>query len=348
VKLEVYDGMRLAETEEVPPGEIVILAGVEEVKIGDTICTREVCKPLRRILVDEPTVSMRFMVNTSPFSGRDGRYVQSSRIRERLHTETLRNVALQVEDCAEDDSVIVKGRGEFQMAILIETMRREGFEVSVGRPQVIYRESGGRRLEPIEHLCLDCEEQYVGVVSEKLLRRKARMVNMANHGTGRVRVEFSIPSRSLIGYRSEFLTDTRGTGIINSYLDGYEEHRGDFVVRHTGSIVSDRMGEANAYALYNLEPRGVMFVGPGVPVYEGMIVGEHNRDKDLNVNVCRAKKLSNVRGAPGTVESIILAPVLPMTLERAIAFINDDELVEVTPKSVRLRKVELSATKRKF
>jgi GTP-binding protein len=345
-KLQVYDGVRLAETEGAEPGDIVILAGVEDVEIGDTICRREAGKALRRIYVDEPTVSMRFAVNTSPFSGREGRLVQSSRIGERLERETLRNVAIRVEVSETDDSYLVKGRGEFQLAILIETMRREGFELSVGRPHVIYREAGGRRLEPIEHLCVDTDEEFVGIVTEKLQRRKGRIVNMVNHGSGRVRVEFTVPSRSLIGYRGEFLTDTRGTGIMNSYLQGYEAHRGEFAVRTTGSIVADRMGEANAYALFNLDPRGVLFVRPGEPVYEGMIVGEHNREGDLNVNVCKAKRLTNIRGAPGTVENIVLSPPMEMTLERALAFIRDDELVEVTPKSVRMRKVVLSAAKR--
>lgn len=344
-KLQCYEGLNLVNTETVQAGDIAILAGIDEVHIGDTICNKENPKPLKRIAVDEPTISMRFSINTSPLSGREGKHVQSNKIRERLLKEALRNVALKIEETPEGDSFIVKGRGEFQMAIIIETMRREGYELSVGRPQVIYKMQNGKRLEPIEHLFIDCDEDFVGVVSEKLSRRKGRMINLVNHGSGRVRMEFSIPSRSLIGYRNEFLTDTRGTGIMNSYLQGYEEFRGEFSSRVTGSLVSDRQGEALSYALYNLEPRGTLFTVPGEPVYEGMIVGEHNRDNDLDVNPCKGKKLTNMR-ASGKDDGIMLTPVIPMTLERAIEFIKDDELVEVTPKSIRLRKSILSSTKR--
>jgi len=259
--------------------------------------------------------------------------------------ETLRNVALKIEETENADTFIVKGRGEFQMVILIETLRREGYEMSVGRPHVIYKEKDGKKVEPIEHLFIDCEESFVGVVTDKLSQRKGRMVNLVNHGTGRVRLEFTIPSRGLIGYRNEFLTDTKGTGIMNSYLESYEEYRGDFPIRTTGSLISDRQGETTGYALFNLEPRGTLFCSPGESVYEGMIVGEHNRDNDLNVNSCKPKKLSNMR-ASSKDESIILTPVAPMTLEKAIEFINDDEIVEVTPKNIRLRKSVLSAQKR--
>jgi GTP-binding protein len=344
-KLQVYEGLKLKEVETAPPGEIVILSGIENVHIGDTICSKEYAKPLRRIVVDEPTISMVFAINTSPFSGIDGKYVQSAKLKERLHKETLRNVALKLEESDSTDSFVVKGRGEFQMAILIETMRREGYEMSVGRPHVIYKHKDGKKLEPIEHLFIDCEESFVGVVTDKLSQRKGRMVNLVNHGTGRVRVEFTIPSRGLIGYRNEFLTDTKGTGIMNSYLESYEEYRGDFPVRTTGSLVSDRQGSTTGYALFNLEPRGTLFCAPGEKVYEGMIVGEHNRDNDLNVNATKPKKLSNMR-ASSKDEGIILTPVTPMTLEKAIEFINDDELVEVTPKNIRLRKAVLSAQKR--
>jgi GTP-binding protein len=254
-------------------------------------------------------------------------------------------VAIRVEDGEDADSFIVKGRGEFQMAILIETMRREGFELMVGRPQVIYRQKGDKILEPIEHLFIDCDENFIGVVSETLSRRKGRMVNLVNHGSGRVRMEFTIPSRSLIGYRNEFLTDTKGTGIMNSYLKGYEEYRGDFPARTTGSLVSDRLGEAVSYALFNLEPRGALFLKPGEPVYEGMIIGEHNRENDINVNPCKMKKLTNMR-ASNKDDSIQLTPVIPLTLERAIEFTKNDEMVEVTPRSIRLRKTNLSADKR--
>jgi GTP-binding protein len=344
-KLQVYDGINLKGVESAQPGDIIILAGTEDVEIGDTICTREAPKALPRISVDEPTISMLFTSNTSPLSGKEGKYVQSGKIRERLYKEALRNVAIRVEDAEEADSFIVKGRGEFQMAILIETMRREGFELMVGRPQVIYKEKFGKTLEPIEHLFIDCDENFIGVISEKLSRRKGRMVNLVNHGTGRARMEFTIPSRSLIGYRNEFLTDTRGTGIMNSYLKGYEEFRGSFPLRMTGSLVSDRQGEAVSYALFNLEPRGILFLTPGEPVYEGMIVGEHNRENDINVNPCKMKKLTNMR-ASNKDDGIQLTPVIPLTLEKAVEFIKDDEMVEVTPRSIRLRKAFLSAETR--
>jgi len=344
-KLQVYDGINLKEVESAQPGDIIILAGIEEVEIGDTICTREAPKALPRVSIDEPTISMLFTSNTSPLSGKEGKYVQSGKIRERLYKESLRNVAIRVEDGEEADSFIVKGRGEFQMAILIETMRREGFELMVGRPQVIYKQKSGKTLEPIEHLFIDCDENFIGAVSEKLSRRKGRMVNLVNHGTGRVRMEFTIPSRSLIGYRNEFLTDTKGTGIMNSYLKGYEEYRGGFPLRLTGSLVADRQGEAVSYALFNLEPRGSLFLTPGEPVYEGMIIGEHNRETDINVNPCKMKKLTNMR-ASNKDDGIQLTPVIPLTLEKAIEFIKDDEMVEVTPRSIRLRKTFLSAETR--
>jgi GTP-binding protein len=339
--LQVYNGLALQRVESVEPGDITLLAGLEEVHIGDTITTSLDPRSLKRIAVDEPTVSMQFMANKSPFAGREGRFVQATKLKERLHTETLRNVALRVEDSPDEDGLIVKGRGEFQMAILIETLRREGYELAAGRPQVIFRERNGKTLEPIEHLFVECDEAFVGVVSEKLAKRRGKMMNLVNHGGGRANLEFSIPSRSLIGYRSEFLTDTKGTGIMNALLEGYEEHRGEFPSRLSGSLVSGNRGEAVAYALYNLEPRGTLFVVPNDPLYEGMVIGEHNRDNDLRVNPCKTKKLTNMR-ASGSDESVVLTPVMPMTLERAIGFIRDDELVEVTPKSIRLRKRDLS------
>ncbi|EHJ46735.1 GTP-binding protein TypA [Solidesulfovibrio carbinoliphilus subsp. oakridgensis] len=344
-KLQVYQGPSLTETEEAEAGDIIVLSGVEEVTIGDTICTAAAPKALPRIHVDEPTVAMRFAINSSPFAGREGKFVQSAKLRERLYKETLRNVAVQVEETEDKDSFTVKGRGEFQMAILVETMRREGFELSVGRPEVIFKTEGGVRKEPVEHLSIDCDEAFVGVVTEKLSIRKGRMLNLVNHGSGRVRLEFSIPSRGLIGYRDEFLTDTKGTGIMNSSLDGYEEYRGDFPSRFTGSIVCDREGVGVPYALFNLEPRGRLFITAGEPVYEGMIVGEHNRDNDINVNPCKEKKLTNMR-ASGKDENVVLSPVLPMTLERALHFVREDEMVEVTPLSIRLRKSVLSAKDR--
>jgi len=344
-QIQVYEGTKLQDVDEVQPGDIVVLAGIEEVKIGDTICNREHPAALPRITVDEPTVSMKFTVNTSPFGGRDGTYVQSSRIHGRLVKEARRNVAIQVEKGDDRDSSLVKGRGEFQLAILIETMRREGYEFCVGRPEVIYRYENNRKLEPIERVLVDCEERFLGVVTEKLLLRKGKLNNLVNNGKGRVRMEFSVPARALIGYRDEFLTDTRGTGIMHSLFDGYEEFRGDCPSRFTGSIVADRTGKAVPYALFNLEPRGRLFIVPGEPVYEGMIVGEHNRGEDIDVNPCKEKKLSNMRAA-GKDENVILSPVKPITLEQAISFIRDDELVEITPLAIRMRKAVLSAQKR--
>lgn len=344
-KLQTYDGMTLLPVDQAQVGDIIVLSGIEDVKIGDTICTKAEPVPLERITVDEPTVSMQFSICTSPFAGREGKLVQSRKIRERLLKETLLNVAIEVEESTTDESFIVKGRGELQLAILIETMRREGFELCVGRPKVIFKYKDGQKLEPIENLLVDCGEDFMGVVTEKLSIRKGKMTNLVNNGKGRVRVEFSIPSRSLIGYRDEFMTDTRGTGIMNSYLAGYEAYRGEFPVRYTGSIVSDRQGKAVPYALFNLEPRGQLLITPGTPVYEGMIVGEHNRHQDIDVNACKEKKLTNMR-ASGKDESVACSPVKVMTLEKALNFIRDDELVEVTPLSIRLRKATLNASQR--
>ena len=344
-KLQVYDGMSLREVEAAEPGDIVVLSGIEDVKIGDTICTKEFPKPLKRITIDEPTISMEFTINTSPLSGKEGKIVQSGKIRERLIKETLKNVAVRFEQTEDRDRFIVKGRGEFQMAILIETMRREGFELSVGRPKVIYKQLNGTMLEPIETLFVDCNEHFLGVVTEKLSTRKGRLTNLVNNQSGRIRAEFSVPSRALIGYRDEFLTDTKGTGIMNTLFAGYEPFRGDFPTRFTGSIVSDRQGNSVAYALYHLEPRGRLFIVPGEAVYAGMIVGEHNKTVDISANPSKEKKLTNMRAA-GKDESTVCSPVKPMTLERAINFIKDDEMVEVTPQSIRLYKKTLSVKKR--
>ena len=345
-KLQVYSGTGLKETEKTEAGDIIVLSGIEKVHIGDTICTADHPKALPRIRVDEPTVFMTFTKNTSPFSGRDGKLVQSSKIRERLIKESLLNVSIRVEDGTDKESFIVKGRGEFQMAIIVETMRREGFELCVSRPQVIYRFENGEKMEPIENLLIDCDEIFSGVVTQKLLQKKGLMTRMVNRDNGRVRLEFSVPSRALIGYRDEFMTDTRGTGILNSSYAGYEKFRGDFPTRFTGSLVSDRQGNAVPYALFNLEPRGRLFVLPGDLVYEGMVVGEHNRETDLNVNPCKTKKLTNMR-ASGKDDAVTLTPVLRMTLEKAIQFIREDEMVEVTPKTIRIRKTRLSATSRR-
>jgi GTP-binding protein len=340
--LQVYQGLQIERVDQLTAGEIAILSGVEEVEIGDTICAESSPKALKRVPIDEPTISMRFSVNTSPFAGKEGRFVQSTKLGERLFKEALHNVALKVSESEEDESFIVQGRGEFQMAILIETMRREGFELTAGRPEIIFKREKEGIIEPIEHLFVDCDEQFIGIVTEKLSLRKGRMVNLVNHGRGRVRLEFSIPSRGLIGFRGEFLTDTRGTGILNALLEGYEPHRGEIASRKTGSLVCDRQGDSVPYALYHLEPRGHLFLGPGERVYEGMIIGEHNRENDLNVNPCKMKKLTNMRSSSKD-DAITLSPFLPMTLERAIEFIREDELVEVTPKNIRLRKTVLPA-----
>ncbi|HDQ13907.1 MAG TPA: translational GTPase TypA [Sediminispirochaeta sp.] len=345
-KLQHYLGLSLADTDTAEAGDIVVLAGIQDVHIGDTICTRQEPVALPRITVDEPTVVMKFGKNTGPFAGQGKTIVQSAKLFQRLQKETLQNVSMRLERAVEEESFMVSGRGEFQMVILIETMRREGYEFCVGRPEVIFKYEGGKKLEPVEHLFIDCEDSYMGIVTEKLSKRKGQMLSMSNHQTGRVRMEFDIPSRALIGYRDEFLTDTKGTGIMNSYLAGYQEYRGDFAQRHTGSLTSDRQGAAVAYALFNLEPRGNLFVVPGDQVYEGMIVGEHNRDNDLNVNPCKTKKLSNMRAA-GKDDNVVLTPILPMTIERALQFIRDDELVEITPTTIRLRKVELSSSQRR-
>lgn len=345
-KIQVYKGISIVETDTAEPGDIVVLSGIDEVHIGDTICTREAPLALRRVTVDEPTVSMLFLRNSSPFAGREGRFVQASKLGERLYKETLRNVSLRVQPTEDKEGFLVKGRGEFQMAILIETMRREGYEMCVGRPRVITREENGVTLEPIERLFVDCAEQFSGIVTEKLSSRKGRLTALENHGGGRSRLEFSVPSRALIGFRDELLTDTRGTGIMNGYLEGYEPYRGDFPSRFTGSLVSDRPGNSVPYALFNLEPRGTLFLSPGEPVYEGMIVGEHNRENDLNVNPCKTKKLTNLRAANRD-ENVILTPPRLMTLESSINFIRDDELVEITPKSLRMRKSILAAASRR-
>ncbi len=344
-RLQAYEGMGLKPVEITNHGDIIVLSGIENVRIGDTICHRDSPRALKRISVDEPTVSMRFTINSSPLAGLEGKNVQLSKIRERLMKETLNNVAIQVEEVDNQEALLVKGRGELQLAIIIETMRREGFELSIGRPEVIYKYSHGQCLEPIERLIIDCDQDFMGVVTEKLSARKAQMVNLINYGHGRVRFEFDIPSRGLIGYRDEFLTDTKGSGLLNSYFLSFDKYRGDFPGRMTGSIVSDRRGKAVAYALFNLEPRGELFIKPGNPVYEGMIFGEHNRNLDIDANPCKEKKLTNVR-ASGSDENVILTPVRSMTLERALHFIKGDEIVEVTPTSIRLRKSILSVQKR--
>ncbi len=346
-KIQGYKGAALMDLSEAASGDIVVLAGAEGVEIGDTITIPASPKALPRLRVEEPTVAMSFWRNTGPYAGREGKWVQAQRIEERLKKEALRNVSIRVEAGAGRENFQVMGRGEFQLAIIIETMRREGYEFCVGRPQVILKEHNGKKQEPIERLYVDCAEEYTGIVTEKLGVRKGRLLNLTNHGHGRIRIEYSVPSRALIGWRDEFLTDTRGTGILNSYLEGYEDYRGDFPMRTNGSLISDRQGSTVPYGLFNLEPRGRLFFGAGVDVYEGMIIGEHNRDNDLEVNPCREKKLTNMR-ASGRDENVTLTPVTPMTLEACLNFLRDDELLEVTPLSLRLRKSILDPQERKM
>ena len=347
-QLQVYEGLALKSVDKVDPGDIAIVAGdVPSITIGDTLTIKDYPYSLPDMKIDEPTVSMMFGINTSPFSGSEGSIVQMNRIKDRLWLEEKRNVSVRVEETDNPDKVIVKARGELQLVILIESMRKEGFELTVGRPQVILKKENGEILEPIEHLFIDCNEEFMGVVTSKLQTRKAKLINLTNKGSGRVRLEFVVPTRAIIGFRDEFLTDTKGTGIMNSYLEGYSEFVGEIKSRFSGSLVSDRDGMATPYALFNLEPRGRLFIRPGEKVYEGMVIGEHNREKDLDVNPTKEKKLSNMRAA-GKDDNIILAPVVPMNLQRAVNFIKDDEYVEVTPISIRLRKAILSAQKRRM
>lgn len=346
-RLQLYDGPRFKEASKVEPGDIVVLSGIENVSIGDTICNKEYVKPLDRIKVDEPTVSMLFSKNISPRAGKDGKQLTSAKIWDRLCKEAMRNVSIQVEKNP-DDSFTVKGRGEFQMAIIVEQMRREGFELCVGRPRIIFKtDAKGQKTEPVEYLLIDCPEEYSGTVMEKLARRKATMNNITYLENSRVKMEFSIPSRGLIGYRDEFLTDTRGYGIMNSSLKGYEPYKGDFPDRASGSLVCDRAGVAVAYGIWELEDRGRFFILPGDPVYEGEVVGERNREGDLLLNPTRTKKLTNLR-ASGHDEAVSLTPVMKMTLEHAMRFIKDDELVEVTPSAIRMCKKILDSQKRKI
>lgn len=331
--------------QEVGAGDIAIVAGMEDFTIGDTITNPLDPRPLPRIRVEEPTVGMIFSVNNGAFAGQDGKNVTSRKILERLEKELLHNVAIRVEKTESTDAFKVIGRGELQLGVLIEQMRRENFELLVSKPQVIFKNEGGKRLEPMEIATIDIEDAYVGAVTEKLGLRKGIMTNMVQKGSGRTRLEFRIPSRGLIGYRSEFLTDTRGTGLLNTQFDGWDDYRGEIQSRITGSMISDRKGMATAYAIWNLQERGTMFVTHGQDVYEGMIVGEHAKDNDLEVNITREKKLTNVR-ASGSDEAIRLVPVKPMTLERAMEWIKDSELIEVTPKNIRLRCRELDPHKR--
>jgi GTP-binding protein len=342
--LYVYDGLARQEVEEASAGDIVALAGAERATIGDTLSDAESPRALPRIAVDEPTVSMVFSINTSPFAGQEGSLVTSRKLRERLEKELLGNVALQV-DFSGTDFFKVMGRGELQLAILIEMMRREGFELSVSRPEVVTRTNDGVLLEPVELLFLDVPEVYLGAVTQGLGVRRAKMVRMINPGRGRARIEYRVPSRGLIGFRSEFLTETRGTGLLNHLFDGYEPWQGAIRERVAGALVADREGRTTAYALYHLQPRGTLFLGEGERVYEGMIIGENSRPVDMDVNATKEKKLTNIRAA-GADEALRLVPPRIMSLEKAIEYINADELVEVTPKAIRLRKKILAAGRR--
>ena len=345
-KLFSFSGLKRTDITETELGDIVAIAGVEGITIGDTITNPENPAPLERIIIDEPTIAIQFTVNTSPFSGREGTYVTSRNLRERLDKELLTNVSLRVEETENTDSFKVMGRGELQLAIFIEMMRREGYELMVGKPEIVSKRFDGKLMEPVEHLTVDLPEAFVGVVMQQLGERKGEVVNMHNHGYGRVRLEFRVPSRALIGLRSQLLTDTRGTIVMNSLFDGYTEWQGEIPHRPTGALIADRPGVSTSYALYNLQERGELFVGPGVDVYEGMIIGENAKDNDLDVNVVREKKLTNMRASTAD-EAIRLVPFRQLNLEQAIEFIADDEFVEVTPKSLRLRKKVLPANKRK-
>lgn len=341
-----YQGLKRIDIPEATPGDIVAVTGLDDVNIGETLSDLDNPQTLPPIRVDEPTISMVFCVNDSPLSGRDGQYVTASKLRERLEKEALYNVSMRFERTDSPDIFKVSGRGELQMAILIETMRREGYEVAVGKPQVLTRHIDGTLHEPIEQLFIDCPEAYVGTITQKLGPRKGRLSRMTNHGSGHVRLEFAIPSRGLLGFRNEFLSDTRGTGIMNHLFAGYEPWQGDIAHRPSGALTSDRAGKTTAYAIEHLQPRGVLFVPPGEEVYEGMIVGEHTRSNDLDVNITREKKLTNMRSSTAD-ELVRLTPPRQMSLEQAMEFVRDDELVEVTPKVFRLRKKILSASRRK-
>jgi GTP-binding protein len=344
-KLFAFDGLKRVEIEQASAGDIVCLAGIEDITIGETIADLEHKARIPPIAVDEPTVSMIFGVNTSPMAGRDGQYVTSRNLRDRLTRELLGNVSLRVEDTESPEQVKVVGRGELQLSILIEMMRREGYELQVSRPDIVTREIDGVRKEPVEDLVIDVPEEFQGVVIAQAGTRRGVLSRMVNHGSGRVRLEFRIPTRGLIGFRSQFLTDTKGTGIMNHLFAGWEPWHGAIPARSTGALVADRQGVATAYAIYNLQERGEIFVEPGTLVYEGMVIGENARPNDMDVNVTKEKKQTNMRASTAD-EAIRLIPARQLSLEQAIEFINDDELVEITPKTIRLRKRVLAANQR--
>jgi GTP-binding protein len=332
-----WQGLKRIEIDTADAGDIIAVAGIDDIGIGDTVTDRDHPRPLPPLRIDEPTIAMVFSANNSPWAGREGDFVTSRKLRERLFLEEKRNVSLRIAETEQPDAFQVTGRGEFQLAIIIETMRREGYELMVSKPTVVTRESSGKLQEPMELLVIDIPEEFIGVVSQLLAVRKGKMTKMNHAGSSRVRLEFSVPSRGLIGFRSRFLTDTRGTGIMNALFDGWAPWHGAIQARSNGAMIADREGTATPYAIFHLQERGIIFVPPGARVYEGMIVGEYSRDVDLNVNICREKKLTNIRAA-GRDENIIITPHREMGLEEGIEWIAEDELVEVTPLSVRLRK----------
>ncbi|OGL12425.1 MAG: GTP-binding protein TypA [Candidatus Rokubacteria bacterium RIFCSPLOWO2_02_FULL_72_37] len=340
-----YEGLKRVEVPEASAGDLVAIAGIEAVEIGETVADAENPRALPAIRIDEPTVAMLFSANVSPFAGREGRFVTSPQLRDRLMKEKRVNVGIRVEETESPDTFRVSGRGELQLAILIEMMRREGFETEVGKPEIITRQEDGQTLEPMEHLVVDIPEEYIGAVTQKIGPRRGVMAKLVNHGTGRVRLEYRIPARGLIGYRTEFLTDTRGTGLLNHLFDGWDGWQGDIAHRQNGALVADRAGRTTAYAIDNLQARGVMFVNPGEQVYEGMIVGENSRDNDMDVNITKEKKLTNMRASTAD-EATKLTPPRLMNLEQCLEWIREDELLEVTPKSLRLRKRQLSGRRR--
>jgi len=343
--LYTYEGLTKKQVDRVYAGDIVAVAGVENVKIGDTISSAENPKPLTRIKVDDPTVSMHFYVNTSPFAGRDGKYLTSRHLRDRLDRETLKNVSIKIGKTDRADAFEVCGRGELQMAVLIETMRREGYELMVSKPRVILKEENGKTLEPVERIFLDIPDEFIGTVTEKLSVRKGRMINLTTMSNGRTDLEFVIPTRGLIGFAGQFLTDTKGAGIMNALFEGYEPWFGPIPQRSKGALIADRPGKSTTYASLNMVDRGELFIETGTEVYEGMVIGERNRSRDLTVNITKEKKLTNMRAASSDA-TVVLRPPRPMSLDQTIAFIAEDELVEVTPHSIRILKMELDSAKR--
>src|SRR2546426_213091 len=340
-----YEGLKRVEIAEASAGELVAIAGIESIEIGETVADAEAPQALPLIRIDEPTVSMLFSANVSPMAGKEGRFVTSPQLRDRLMRERRVNVGLRVEETDSPDTFRGSGRGELQLAILIEMMRREGYQLQAGKPAVITRSENGQMLEPMEHLVVDVPEEFIGAVTQKIGPRRGAMTKMVNHGTGRVRLEYRLPSRGLIGYRTEFLTDTRGTGLLNHIFDGWDEWQGDIAHRQNGALVADRTGRTTGYAIDNLQARGTMFVTPGEPVYEGQIVGENSRDNDLDVNITKEKKLTNMRASTAD-EGIKLTPPRIMNLEQCLEWIREDELLEVTPKSLRLRKRAMGGRRR--